>query len=381
MTFTKFPSILTFNQEWLDKYILPHYGDVRCYVTEKIHGKSLTVEFDGTDFKYGRRKDYLQPGDKFGDLDYIKTQLETNVRRMYSEMTAVIAEHYEAADHAKEQGLEEVSYPTIPRDFSTITLRAEFFGGNYDHPDVPKVPNMGVVKSSGISYAQELSCSVYRVEVDGIILPMHDMGMLCLSFNIPHVPLLFTGTLRECLEWSAEHKHEDTVIPSGFPLLDAEGKVVMHPEVTDACQMLPKIEGNQREGHVIAPVDPITLPNGKEFLLKDKNEKFMETKFEKTPKPEVDPLAGDLGKLYQGILPKLTEARYHNVQSHNAEFGQGDFRKACGLVVQDAIDEFMLEAQEDSILWVGLTLHEKKTLTKRLNATCAERLREMFFGK
>lgn len=378
--FVPYPSTSTFTKEWLEEYIYPYYKDEPSYVTEKIHGKSMTIDFDGTTFNFGRRKDWIQSGDKFGDISSIQVVLEARIERMYINFKAAIEEHYLAADHAVAEGAEDVTYPDVPRDFKHITLRGELFGGSYNHPDVPRIGGMTTIKSSGISYSQELSYSVYRIEIDGEPLDFHAMGMLCLSYKIPHVPVLFIGTLMECVEWSQANKEADTTLPLGFPLCTAEGEAIPHSEVDGMFKALPKIENNLREGHVIAPKKPITLPNGKSLILKDKNDKFIETKYEKTPKPEVDPLAGEIGKVYAGILPKLTVARFHNIQSHNHDFGKDEFQKAAGLVVQDAIDEYMLEASEDSIIWVGLTLHEKKTLTKRLNATCCERLKAMFFS-
>lgn len=380
MQFTKFPSLTNVRPEWLEKHILPYYGNAQAYVSEKIHGTNLTVSFDGTTFLYGRRNGWIEEGESFFNLDYIKAPLEAAITRMFSEMSAVVEEHYKAADHAKAQGCEDVTYPSIPRSFTSIKLRGEFFGGGYEHPDVPKVQGMSQIQG-GIQYAQDKSFSVFRIEVDDSILSMHDMGMLCQSFGIPHVPILFIGTLRECLEWSAEYNDTNSIIPRMMPLLDAEGNALT---VTAAegehYQSLPMFEEgeNIKEGNVIAMVDPVTLPNGTALIIKDKNEKWSECKPSKAPKAAPQDLEGDLRVLHDAILPYLTENRFHNVRSKNGEFKQNEMMKAVGLTVKDAIDEYMGDASVESIIWVHLTTAERKQLTKRLNFTATQRIRKAF---
>lgn len=378
--FNKFPSLTNLRMDWLEKHILPVYGDEPAYVSEKIHGTNLTVEYDGELFRYGRRNGWLGEDENFFNLDYIKPYISQRLMRMYKEMKMVLEAHHEAATNAQAAG-EEANFPEIPADFKVITLRGEFFGGGYVHPEVPKMEGMSQIQG-GIQYAQDKSYSVFRIEIDGEPLDMHTMGMLCLSFGIPHVPILFTGTLKECIEWSQEHNADNSVIPAGFPLLDEKGEPVAHPEVPEMYKSLPQFaEGeNIREGNVIALKTPVTLPNGSALIIKDKNEKWSECKPAKADKAPPKELEGDLRKLYDGILPYITVERFNNVRSHEGGFTQKELMKAVGLVVKDAIDDFMNDCSDESMLWTNISTAERKQLTKRLNFACTERIKKEFFA-
>lgn len=383
-TFVPYPSTSTFTQEWIDQYVKPYYGEKKFHVTEKIHGKAVTIEFDGENFLYGRRKDYLPShfGKGYAGIATISKALESRIRRMYVSMREVVQQHHEACDKAVADGVAEadVNRPEIPVDFKVIKIRGEYFGGSYNHPEVPKVANMETIKSGGIQYSQEVSFSTYRIEIDDVVLPFTTMGMLCLSYHIPHVPLLFSGTLQECIDWSAEHKCDPTVIPAGFCLCDEDGKGVPHPENPDLLKALPRIENNNREGHVIVPEEPVVLPNGKSLILKDKNPKFAESKFSKTPKKTVDVkeiLKGELGVLYDAILCRLTTNRLDNVLSHK-DYELKEFNLVMGTTIQDAIDEFLDTDAPETMTWARMETSDRKVLMKQVGVACRERLGEHF---
>lgn len=378
--FIKYPSLTNLRQDWLDKHILPVYGDEPAYVTEKVHGTNLTVEYDGENFLFGRRKAWLEEGEAFYELEAIKAPLCQRLMRMYKEMKIVLRDHYDTAVKAIEAG-EEAAKPDIDPDFKTITLRGEFFGGGFEHPEVPKVKGMGQIQG-GIQYSQEKSYTVFRIEIDGEPVDMSTMGMLCMSFNIPHVPVVFMGTLKECIEWSRKHNADNSVIPLGFPMLDADGKAEPHPENPHMYKSLPQFaEGeNIREGNVITTKKPITLPNGSALIIKDKNEKWSECKPTKADKAPPKELEGNLRTLYDAILPFITVNRFSNVKSHEGGFKQNELMKAVGLVVKDALDDFFDEASSESLLWTDITTAERKQLTKRLNFACTERIKSEFFA-
>lgn len=375
-TFKKFPSLTNRNQEWLDKYVLPVYSEEPCYVTEKIHGANLTIQYDGEGFLWGRRNAWLLPDEKFYGLEYIKDILEERISRMYTSIKEVLHEHHMAAQAAELAG-EVAHYPDIPYDFTSITLRGEFFGGGYSHPEVPKVKGMGQIQG-GISYSQEKSFTTFRIEIDGKAVDISTMGMLCLSYNIPHVPILFMGTLQECLDWSAEHNEDNSVIPFGFPLLTEEGVPV--PCGAKGYKSLPEFAKgeNSREGHVIAPKTPIYLSNGSALIIKDKNDKWKETRPTKGPKVAPKDLEGSAAALLSNLQDYLSINRFSNVRSKEGPFKLKDLRKAAGLVIQDAIED--LCTTDEWVAWDSLNKDERKEIHKRLQSVCIALIKDEFFA-
>lgn len=377
--FQKYNSLINYNKEYVDTHIIPSFGHMKAVVTEKLHGANLMVAYDGTNFRYARRRGWLKEGESFHGLEYIKEPLESLLKRAFEQTREVIMEHHKAADEVEARG-EEAVRPSVPRDFQVMRVRGEFFGGGYEHPDVPKVKGMSQIQG-GVQYAQDKSFSVFQVEFDDVVLPFDEMFLFCRSFGIPYVPVLHTGTLEECVEWSQEHRDENTVIPYSVPRLNADGSPVLK-EDESFYESLPLFdEGeNIREGHIILPYEPVSLPNGKRLVIKDKYDKFSECKPPKKPKLPPEPLEGTMGILVERLTPYLTENRFHNVRSHEGTFQRKDMKQAVGLVVKDAMDECFVESGASNLAWCELSAKERKQVSRELHRICTLEIREAFLS-
>lgn len=359
-------------------------GDRRFVVTEKIHGANFEVATDGSDVRYARRQGPLEESESFYGYRYITDVLSKRIIEMFKDMKEMVMEQHKVCDHLEAEG-EPCNRPDIPRDFQQLSIRGEFAGGNYPAEGVPEVKvGHGQVGKGTIWYSQDKSFYAFELCIDGEPMDFYTLATMCSSYNIPMAPVLFFGTFQECLEWSKENLTNNTVVPSMQPMLEANGKPAMDG---DFFTHLPVIEGNQREGHVIAPVYPATLPNGKVMIFKHKGEKFMENKGSKTPKVKVAVVfTEDQQVIFDAVLPLLTEQRLEAVQSKYPTFEPKDFQRACGLVIQDALDDLVggsrCVTSNDAVVvsWAALNAKERKQVTKQLGYECTNRLRKVFFG-
>lgn len=371
------------NEAELDIYRVATSGQ-RFVVTEKIHGANFEVATDGDVVRFARRSGVLGEGDSFYGYEYVKVVLAERITAMYKDIKEMVVAQHEACDTLEAQG-EPCNRPEYARDFSTLTIRGELAGGNYPHKDAPKVKvGHGQVGKGTIWYSQDKSFYAFDVTIDGIHLDHYQMATLCKSFGIPLAPVLFYGDFQECLEWSKEHLNDNTVVPTMQPMLNEKGEPIMEG---DFFVHLPEIEGNTREGHVISAVYPSRLPNGKPMIFKHKGDKFLENKGSKSPKAKVEvKFTQEQQTVFNAVLPLLTEQRLEAVQSKEPLFEPKDFPRACGLVVQDAIDDLFpnnpmanLNEKGAASCWCSLNTKERKQVTKQLLRECANRLRVVFF--
>lgn len=379
--FSKYNSLVGFqpekHPEYTD-YLRGFLGDARCVVTEKILGANLAVRTDGEEVIFSRRCADLAEGESFYGIDYIKKEMSEAILEMHKDLREMVKYHHEAADEAEARG-ESANRPPFAKDFNTITIRGEFAGGNYPHPDVPKLEGStggaGQVGKGQIWYCQDKNFYAFDMEVDGQVLSYYDMACYCHSYSIPLAPALFFGTFEECLEFSLEHVEDDSLVPTMAPLLNSKGAIEGEP------QHLPMIPNNTREGHVIRPVEPMTLPNGKSCILKHKGPKFLENKGGKSQKVSTktpEDLPENLQGIVDGIMKGITENRLHSVMSKE-ELGMKDFRKAIGLTIQDALDEHVGSTWSKD-LKCNSTASERKQVMKRVTNLAASELRDSFFN-
>lgn len=381
--FKKFGSITLLHLEKEEEllHFRMAFGDTRCVVTEKVHGSNFQVAHDGIHTKFGRRGAFLKADESFNGYQYIEANLTARITAMFKDVKEMVMEQHKVCDELEAEGLPS-NRPSIPRDFQELSIRGEFAGGNYPAEGVPVVKNgHGHVGKGSIWYSQDKSFYAFELCIDGVVQDFYTMASLCSSFGIPVVPVLFFGTLDECIEYSKEHLNENTTVPTMQPMLDENNKPIMDG---DYFTSLPVIPNNTREGHVIEPLEPMYFRNGKVMKLKHKGTKFMEDKGGKRPKAKpVLELTDDQNRVYDALLPLLTWERFEAVQSKHDLFTPKEFGKACGLVLQDAIDEVMSFNDGFSLeraSWEALTAKERKAVTKPLGRECTLRLRTQFFN-
>lgn len=381
MEFMKFPSLMPLDNIKAVESVQTHFGDLRFVVTEKIHGSNLSVVTDGVEAKLARRQDFLAAGENFYGVEYIADIIKAKALQMFKDMQEAVEYEYAACDELLADG-HTPTLPSLPRVITELRIFFEFFGGHYPHPDVPALPNMGQVGKGGIWYAQDKSVSAFRMYVNGEVVDFYTMGALCMSYGIPVVPALFFGSLDECIEYSQAHFADATVIPFMQPFLAVNGKPV---EVEGGYKMLPAIEGNIREGHVISPVDAVTFPNGIFPAFKHKNAKFAESKDkgtangEKVMLPISERLDSQQLAVFHAVSDLIVVERLKSVMSKE-EFQRKDVQKAIGLVIQDAIKDLCEHSDDVASGYNGLNTQERKQLMGELTRYTMAELRDEFFA-
>lgn len=253
-------------------------------VYEKVDGCNFSIKISRSEscpetllLKYGRRSGYLSEKDQFHSF------------------LQVLGPHLE--------GIKAVfkAYETILKESSKVLTRmiiyGELFGGAYKcdcsntcihkqgvktkHPVINRV-----MYSKGIEF---LAFDIFVESTD----ERYYLGqeyMLKYAALIPVVQELFSGTLRECIEYSTANLEQNSTIPLYYSL--------------------PEMRYNPREGHVIKP---FSSRDSKQTIFKHKSPKF-EEKTSKLPTVQVrSDVINHIVKTY------LTKNRLESVKSKYTE--------------------------------------------------------------
>jgi len=201
-----------------------------------------------------------------------------------------------------------------------IIVFGELCGGSY--PNMPVIPNVQRIQKE-VAYSNDVELlvfDVFLVDKDGYMLALNHKSManFCNQYGLKYVPLLFTGTLDECLEWSHNHKADESELYKLFNM--------------------PKIDGNIREGHVIKPVVETKFLKNRLGIFKDKNEKFKEQKNTENNKPKPEYSVEYNNKINE-LESMLCVNRFNNVVSKFGEYTIKNFRDLMTLLYEDVLED------------------------------------------
>ncbi len=269
------------------------FDSLKCSVTEKLHGSNFSIWFDGTDVKFAKRTSFLDVDDDFFNWqDVIE-------RGNFKEKIKSIFE--------------------IVRAKENVVLFGELCGGVYTHPDVEKSKDKKVQK--GVHYSPYQQFVAFDLKIDNFYMDPPEFYSLMEKLKIVHVPVLFEGTLSECLDYPNDG---NSVLYKSFDL--------------------PEIEKNMMEGVVIKP-DKTFYMGLERLVLKNKNEKHKEK--EKTKKVKKPIEFSDEEKVFlEKLISYLNENRVRAVISKIGTVKQNDFSKLMGMVSGDCVKEFTKENED-----------------------------------
>jgi Rnl2 family RNA ligase len=246
-------------------------------------------------------------------------------------------------------------------NLSGVSIHGELCGGYY--PETVKIPNTSRVQDR-IHYSNNTEFIVFDIRIydkDGGYKFLNHQGVvdLCNRYNIPVVPIIFTGTLDECLEWSTLHNADMS-------------------EIWKIFNMPNEIPGNIREGHVIKPATSMFLGMSR-VIFKDKNNKFKENK---SDKPKKEHVKYDYSEPFMSILEDIDDLichnRFNSVVSKFGEYSIKDFGTLMINMVDDVIDQI----QRDTDLYELLSNEDiselKKILIKKVSTFFVENKKELF---
>jgi len=343
MNFIKYNSIENVTNKELMKFkeskLYDPYGI--WFVTEKVHGSNMAIMSDG--------KGPLIPAKRSSTLDMENSSF-FNFQKIFDKYNF----------NALTRKILYMATIYNPDYNYGVSIHGELCGGFY--PNTPVIPGAKQVQKE-IKYSNDTEFIVFDIRIynkDGgyIFLSHEAVVRACEELKIPVVPILFKGTLDQCLAWSAEHNAD----PS---------------EVWKIFGMPHEVPNNIREGHVIKPAASLFNSDSR-IIFKDKNDKFKEGN-ERKPKQKVEkiPFSTQMNDLYNDITSMICIPRFNNVTSKFGEYTIRNFADLMRLMADDIFEDLKNDANMSS-----LTAVEKKTLKddtiRRISAFMGANKKELF---
>lgn len=167
----------------------------------------------------------------------------------------------------------------------------------------------------------ELRFSAFDVRVNGE--PLHKVAAIAMieQIGIKFSPIIHSGSFEECIQINNTFRSKET--PEDF-----EGD-------------------NYAEGLVIEPFIPARFNNDNRIYLKNKSEKFTEKKTKTAKIPTNMTMPDEVTALLNDVSEYITENRVNNVISKIGKVTNKDFAKVAGLLVQDAVEDYEKDTEND----------------------------------
>lgn len=334
MKFKRYNSIeQVYRQAFVDKIIETGNSGGEWVVTEKVHGANFSFITDGKEVRVGKRTATIGPGDSFYSYERVLDRYKDKILDLFTSIN---------------------KWCEAPDNIQYLNIFGELMGGGYPHEDVEQINNVSLVQN-GIHYCPDQDFYMFDIRADrNRFLAKTEVQKLGNKLGIPCIQIEFKGTFEECLVWSAGHNAHQSIIHKQFGL--------------------PMLSDNIREGNVVSPNLPEFIGESR-IILKDKNDKWLETSKAKVRKPPV-PLSDKASKVYSELAAYINENRLNNVISKIGAIGQKDFGKLLGQFVKDAIDDF----QKDNDTLSTLEKDERKRVNKLINGAAATMIRNDFLN-
>jgi Rnl2 family RNA ligase len=200
---------------------------------EKLHGAQLVVGVAGSEVRFGKRKEWMEPGAAFFGWQLLAAGLAESLTELARKVGA-----------------------------AQLVAYGELFGGGYPHPEVPAVSGLQPVQT-GIWYSPDLHWAVFDVlvatgeEDAGELLAHAEVEVLAREVRLLTPPVLARG-----------RKGELMTLPVRFPTR------------LPALLGLPALENNVAEGLVLKP--DARFRAGERSVLKRKIPEFDDARFDES---------------------------------------------------------------------------------------------------
>jgi Rnl2 family RNA ligase len=307
-------------------------------VTEKIHGANFGIVTDGSNVRFAKRKEFLQPDEDFFDYQSLAHQLTHQAKEIFKILQAE------------------------RKRLLRVFVYGELFGGEYPHPDIPAIPDVQAVQT-GIYYSPKIEYCGFDIAVEEKGNPIaqtyydYDKALtLFQQVGMMGAKPLFIGRYEEALTYKLDF---DSTIPAllGLPPLPLK---------------------NPAEGIVIKPIQSIYVetPKGRiRPILKVKIPEFAEdsrfhqaTKWTYQQAPALHP-SQELSiedELSQEMLALVKETRLNNVISKIGRVSRNDEarkQQLLQLLMQDILETFN---EEWDSLFSALPAERQQLLIEKL---------------
>ncbi|MDF1662120.1 MAG: RNA ligase family protein, partial [Planctomycetota bacterium] len=318
MSFVSYEKISESTVTWEnDEAALRRLQKLTWVATEKIHGANFSLSFDGAELRCAKRKALLEDGQDFFGFEGVRDKLQETIPSLFKAVQTEIPE------------------------LSSIAVYGELFGGEYPHPEVPKINGVTAIQS-GVYYSPDIQFSAfdlaYQTATHRDYLPFDQAMELFDQFGIFHVETLFEGAFKNAMAFPERFS---STIPARLKLP-------------------PLAEKNLAEGLVLRPLESVWIETKKgrvRPLIKRKISEFAEdARYNQSEKPVLDPRKQELESyalelLVWAVKPLLNENRCQAAVSKIGALQAGSKEQARELMAflyEDVIEE--LEQQRKDAL-------------------------------
>ena len=299
-------------------------GEWVCQV--KVHGSNASFLYDGTELKYGKRGSICD--EHFQNIKVAADKYENGVKGIFKRIS------------------------DITSSIESIQIFGELFGGVY-----PGLKNEYAKIQGGILYTNDIEfyafdIKIYEKGMAPYFLSLDVANSLFEEFKFFYAKSIFRGTFDECLKYPNDYKD---------PISSWLG--------------LPEVNGdNICEGNVIRPVEFKQFSTGGRVILKNKNEKWNETKIVVKKEPIV--YSQEVQDMLDGLESYFTDNRLRNVLSKIGKIDEKGFGLLSGALVKDAMSDFLKE----NITFTEMKKEDQKIITKAAGGFSSSLIRPNFLN-
>ncbi|WP_298508382.1 RNA ligase family protein [uncultured Kordia sp.] len=299
-------------------------------VTEKVHGANFSFVYENGSLKFAKRKAYLSWEDDFFGFQIVVNQLETNIIRLFEELSTQIS------------GTKFIMY-------------GELFGGSYPHSSVEADTTVQAVQT-GVYYSPTINfCSFdIAIETEGVSTKTYLDYETAISYFEKHgifyaKPLLI-GKFGEAVNFN-------TRINSTIP------KQLQLPELTE----------NLIEGVVIKPYNKLeNAVISSRPIVKLKNKEFEEEKFHQAEKwsytAKLSSKSEDLSFILEELRNYITTNRLESAISKIGALDMTNTQRVTDIETEFFKDTLVDFNENNDNLLEELTTDEQHWIHERVRA-------------
>lgn len=300
-------------------------------VREKIHGANFSItEFPDLRVAYGKRSGFLEEDETFNNHTKLAADLEQKIANIRSELAF--------------------------SSQAVITVFGEIFGGTFYNTSETNVRKV----QSGVEYHPDIKFMAFDIMVDGVYIEGAKAYRLLANAGFEQAPVIaIVPNLQAALDMPVEFT---SMVPQFYGL---ECK----PE-------------NLAEGYVIKPVAGDLTIGDHRLILKYKTVHFMENKGTKVGKATIVTLSDADKNQLVDASGYINQVRLDNVLSKESKPVGKDFPKIVGLLIQDAlvdyverVNELYSGAEDEKDLVLKDFIEDPKQFKRELNKLATDLLR------
>lgn len=325
-SFFKYPSIE--NHYNISKVKFTDVEGTQWVVTEKLHGANYALYTNGKEVRAAKRSGFVGRDENF-----------YNHQLVYDKFQSKVLDLFELLNESSDKKLE------------IVAVHGELFGGNSmkDHVSKFKPIQKGVFYTTGIEF---LGFDVSVIDEDDRHHMLNFDGRVSSfrSVGIPHAPVLYIGSLDECVNFCERNKTMNSLVPFlyGFGATPED-------EISNVV-----------EGFVLKPTETVFDVYGHPVAFKYKTEHFLEKSRDAAGKrSKATGLSSKNQKIYESVMDYINDNRIESYQSKVGTIKRDELGKHIKGIIDDALEDFEKDGNE---------IEDRKLIAKLVSRHVAQKL-------